>query len=188
VSKHACITAAVSIAILALALATPAAALAQSSPPTGTGGDCFLGICDPGAWLRDVVGQIVAGFLGGLISGIGGAIASLPNDVDFLLRTPEKLSYENDTIQQFAGASRALANGVLALVGRPDGPAVREDPAGLVEHGKGVGVVHRPAPDELGDQGRFARGAAARDDDGHPAPADDPGGAGLSSRRRLGLT
>jgi hypothetical protein len=87
-----------------------------SGPGSGSGGECFLGICDPGAWLRDVVGQIVAGFLGGLISGIGGAIAAFPNDVDFLLRTPEKLSYQNDTVQQFAAASRALANGLLAVV------------------------------------------------------------------------
>jgi hypothetical protein len=76
----------------------------------------FQGICDPGAWLRNVVAQIVASFLGGLISGIGGAIASFPNNVDFLLRTPEKLSYQNDTVQQFADASRALANGLLAVV------------------------------------------------------------------------
>jgi hypothetical protein len=51
-----------------------------------------------------------------LISGIGGAIASFPKDVDSLLRRPEKLSYDNDTIQQFAAASRALANGLLAVV------------------------------------------------------------------------
>lgn len=113
--NHACLIATAALAVLSVVLATPAAALAQSGPGTG-GGDCFLGICDPGAWLRDVVGQIVAGFLGGLISGIGGAISSFPNDVDFLLRTPEKLSYDNDTIQQFARASRALANGLLAVV------------------------------------------------------------------------
>ena len=115
-TKHACITATAALAVLAVALATPAAALAQSAPASATSGVCFLGICDPGAWLRDVVGQIVAGFLGGLISGIGGAITAFPNDVDFLLRTPEKLSYDNNTIQQFAGASRALANGLLAVV------------------------------------------------------------------------
>src|SRR5262249_34389441 len=115
-TKHACMFASIGIAVLVIALATPAAALAQSGPGTGSGGDCFLGICDPAAWLRDVVGQIVAGFLGGLISGIGGAITSFPNDVDFLLRTPEKLSYDNSTIQQFANASRALANGLLAVV------------------------------------------------------------------------
>ena len=115
-AKHSCLAAPIAIARLVVALATPASALAQSGPGTGTGRDCFLGICDPGAWLRDVFGQIVAGFLGGLISGIGGAISSFPNDVDFLLRTPERLSYQNDTIQQFAAASRALANALLAVV------------------------------------------------------------------------
>jgi hypothetical protein len=103
-------------ALLMVALATPSSALAQSGPGGGGGGDCFLGICDPGAWLRDVVAQIVASFLGGLISGIGGAISSFPNDVDFLLRTPERLSYQNNTVQQFAAASRVLANALLALV------------------------------------------------------------------------
>jgi hypothetical protein len=116
VRTHTCIAVSIVIAVLAVALGTPTAALAQSGPGSGGGGDCFLGICDPGAWLRDVVGQIVAGFLGGLISGIGGAITSFPNDVDFLLRTPEKLSYDNSTIQQFANASRAVANGLLAVV------------------------------------------------------------------------
>ncbi len=100
--------------VVLLTLMSPAPVLAQSSP--GGGGDCFLGICDPSAWLRDVVGQIVASFLSGLITGIGGAIAALPNDTDFVLRTPEKLSYRNDLVQQFAGASQTLANGLLAVV------------------------------------------------------------------------
>jgi len=38
-------------------------------------------LCD-GWRVRDVVSHIVAGFLGGLISGIGGAISSFPNDID----------------------------------------------------------------------------------------------------------
>jgi hypothetical protein len=97
-----------------IVLAAPVPAFAQSAGAGG--GDCFLGICDPGAWLRDVVGQIVAGFLGGLISGIGGAITAFPNDADFLLRTPEALSYRNDTVVQFAGASQTLANGLLAVI------------------------------------------------------------------------
>ena len=66
--------------------------------------------------MRDVVSHIVAGFLGGLISGIGGAITSFPNDIDFLLRTPEALSYRNDTVMQFATASQTLANGLLAVI------------------------------------------------------------------------
>ena len=102
------------LVVLVLVVAAPAPAFAQSSG--GGGGDCFLGICDPEAWLRDVVSHIVAGFLGGLISGIGGAITSFPNDIDFLLRTPEALSYRNDTVMQFATASQMLANGLLAVI------------------------------------------------------------------------
>jgi hypothetical protein len=100
------------LVVLVLVVAAPAPAFAQSSG----GGDCFLGICDPEAWLRDDVTHIVAGFLGGLISGIGGAITSFPNDVDFLLRTPEALSYRNDTVMQFVTASQMLANGLLAVI------------------------------------------------------------------------
>jgi hypothetical protein len=101
---------------LIVALATPASALAQSAPGTAGGVGCFVGICDPGAWLRDVVGQIVAGFLGGLIGGLGDAITAFPNDVDFVLRTPENLSFDNETVKQLAAASRALANALLAVV------------------------------------------------------------------------
>jgi len=97
---------------LFLVVAVPAPAFAQSSG----GGDCFLGICDPEAWLRDVVNHIVAGFLGGLISGIGGAITTFPNDIDFLLRTPEALSYRNDMVVRFAAASQVLANGLLVVI------------------------------------------------------------------------
>jgi hypothetical protein len=102
------------LGVLVLVAAAPAPAFAQSSG--GGGGDCFLRICDAEAWLRDVVNHIVAGFLGGLISGIGGAITSFPNDIDFLLRTPEALSYRNDTVMQFATASQMLANGLLAVI------------------------------------------------------------------------
>jgi hypothetical protein len=104
---------AVPLLALLLIVVIPAPAFAQSS---GGGGDCFLGICDPEAWLRDVVNHIVAGFLGGLISGIGGAITTFPNDIDFLLRTPEALSYRNDTVMQFAAASQLLANGLLVVI------------------------------------------------------------------------
>jgi hypothetical protein len=103
------------LVVFVAVIAAPAPALAQSIGG-GSGGSCFLGICDPEAWLRDVVSHIVAGFLGGLISGIGGAITSFPNDIDFLLRTPEALSYRNDTVIQFAAASQMLANGLLAVI------------------------------------------------------------------------
>ena len=55
-------------------------------------------------------------FLGGLISGIGGAISQFPNDVNFITRTPERLSYDNDLIKVFIGATQTLANGLLAVV------------------------------------------------------------------------
>ena len=54
-----------------------------------------------------------------MIGGIGsipGAIAAFPDDTDFLLRTPEALSYRNDQVQQFVAATRVLANGLLAVV------------------------------------------------------------------------
>jgi hypothetical protein len=44
------------------------------------------------------------------------AITSFPNDIDFLLRTPEALSYRNDTVMQFVAASQMLANGLLAVI------------------------------------------------------------------------
>jgi hypothetical protein len=71
---------------------TPSTALAQTTVGSPNAGDCFLGICDPGAWLQDTVGRIVSGLLGGLIDGITGAITVFPNDTDFIRRTPEALS------------------------------------------------------------------------------------------------
>jgi hypothetical protein len=100
---------------LLVSLLGPAAVFAQTAGNSGSG-DCFLGICDPGAWLRDLVPQIVASFLGGLISGIGGAITQFPNDVNFLTRTPERLSYDNDLVKLFISATQALANGLLVVV------------------------------------------------------------------------
>ena len=100
------------------ALAAPGAPLAQAGVGPA-GGDCFLGICDPAAWLRDQVSHILTDVLGGLITGLGGipgAIAAMPDDTDFLLRTPEALSYRNHQVQQFATASRLLADGLLAVV------------------------------------------------------------------------
>src|SRR5437764_2200690 len=107
-----------------LSIATPTVQAAEPTPiaqsaGAPTGGDCFLGICDPSTWLQDAVGRILTNVLGGLIGGIGsipGAIAAFPNDTDFLLRTPEALSYRNDQVQQFVVATRVLANGLLAVV------------------------------------------------------------------------
>jgi hypothetical protein len=99
--------------VLTLCLSTLAAApvFAQSAGGGGATGDCFLGICDPGAWLQQTVGRIVSGFLGGLIEGISGAITAFPNDTNFVLRTPEALSYRNDQVQQFQTASRLVRRG-----------------------------------------------------------------------------
>jgi hypothetical protein len=101
-----------------VAQAAPSMPLAQSAGGPSAG-DCFLGICDPSAWLQDAVGRILTNVLGGLISGLGsipGSIAAFSDDTDFLLRTPEALSYRNDQVQQFATETRALANGLLAVV------------------------------------------------------------------------
>jgi hypothetical protein len=55
-------------------------------------------------------------FCGGLVSGFGGAIAAFFNDVNFVARTPEKLSYNNDLVKQFGTAAQVLANALLAVV------------------------------------------------------------------------
>src|SRR5262245_46314492 len=106
---------------LVLCVAAPVVQAAPSAQTTGGAscGDCFLGICDPATWLQDAVGRILTNVLGGLITGMGsipGAIAAFPNDTDFLLHTPEALSYRNDQVQQFVTATRLLANGLLAVV------------------------------------------------------------------------
>ena len=109
-----------SILVLALVLGATPAYAAQPAPVPPSSGDCFLGICgDPGAWLQDAVARILTNVVGGLITGIGsipGAVAALPDDTDFLLRTPEALSYRNEQVQQFATATRVLANGLLAVI------------------------------------------------------------------------
>ena len=104
------------VAIL-LALVNPATALAQTDPGgASAGGGCFLGICDPGSWLRDLIPNIIGDFLSGLITGLGNLVNSFFNDVNFITRTPEALTYRNTLVQQFAAASQVLANGLLAVV------------------------------------------------------------------------
>src|SRR5713226_6397369 len=70
--------------VASVAAANPLPALAQSATGGGGGGGCFLGvICeDPRTWLQDTVGQIMSSFVGGLVSGFGGAIAAFFNDVN----------------------------------------------------------------------------------------------------------
>src|SRR6202022_88334 len=116
-----CLVPGVALCVLFSVIAPTVQAAPLMAQATGgpSAGDCFLGICDPGAWLQDAVGRILTNVLGGLISGLGsipGAIAAFPNDTNFLLRTPEALSYRNDQVQQFTSATRVLANGLLAVV------------------------------------------------------------------------
>ena len=99
-----------------LVLAIPVTALAQTDTGGAPGGGCFLGICDPGAWLRDLVPSIVADFLSGLITGLSNLTNSFFNDVNFITRTPETLTYRNELVRQFVGASQLLADGLLAVV------------------------------------------------------------------------
>src|SRR5947208_17137832 len=108
----------------ALALMGPLPALAQSAPtPAGDGGGggvgenaCFLGvICEnPATWLQQTVTSILTDFLSGLANDFGEAIVGFINQVNFLTRTPESLSYNNDLVKQYATATPVLPDGLLA--------------------------------------------------------------------------
>src|SRR6266567_8669324 len=110
----------------ALALVGPLPALAQSAPtPAGDGGGggvgenaCFLGvICEnPATWLQQTVTSILTDFLSGLANDFGDAVVGFINQVNFLTRTPESLSYSNDLVKQYATATQVLADGLLAVV------------------------------------------------------------------------
>ncbi len=110
----------------ALVLVSPLPALAQSAPtPAGDGGGggvgesaCFLGvICEnPATWLQQTVTSILTDFLSGLANDFGEAIVGFINQVNFLTRTPENLSYNNDLVKQYATATQVLADGLLAVV------------------------------------------------------------------------
>jgi hypothetical protein len=107
---------------VAVALASPLPALAQTTPgPSGNGSggsNCFLGvICqNPATWLQQTVTSILADFLSGLANDFGAAIVGFLNQVNFLTRTPENLSYNNDLVRQYATATQVLADGLLAVV------------------------------------------------------------------------
>src|SRR5712692_4395856 len=107
------------VATAAVALASPPLALAQSTGDGG-GSGCVLGpLCglgDLGTWLQQTIQNIVSDFLGGLAKDLGLAIVGLVNDVNFLTRTPENLSYNDDLVKQFATATQVLADGLLAVV------------------------------------------------------------------------
>src|SRR5216683_73598 len=107
----------------AAALASPLPALAQPAPTPaagdgGAGGGCFLGvICqNPATWLQQTTTNILTDFLSGLAQDFGDAIVGFINNVNFLTRTPESLSYNNDLVKQFATATQVLADGLLAVV------------------------------------------------------------------------
>ncbi|HEX9373647.1 MAG TPA: hypothetical protein VF897_21715 [Roseiflexaceae bacterium] len=110
----------------ALVLVSPLPALAQSAPtPAGDGSGggvgenaCFLGvICEnPATWLQQTVTSILTDFLSGLANDFGEAIVGFINQVNFLTRTPESLSYNNDLVKQYATATQVLADGLLAAV------------------------------------------------------------------------
>ncbi len=106
----------------AVALASPLPALAQPAPtPAGDGGDgggCFLGvICqNPATWLQQTTTNILTDVLSGLAKDFGDAIVGFINNVNFLTRTPESLSYDNELVKQFATATQVLADGLLAVV------------------------------------------------------------------------
>jgi Conjugal transfer protein TrbL len=109
---------------LLLVFANPLAAFAQSTPaPTDAsgssdGGGCFLGvICqNPATWLQQTITSILTDFLSGVADDFGEAIVGFLNQVNFLTRTPENLSYSNDLVKQYASATQILANGLLAVV------------------------------------------------------------------------
>jgi hypothetical protein len=106
-------------AAVVVAVASPTLALAQTTGD-GTGGCCLVGppcgLGDLGTWLQQTVGTIVSNFLGSLVKTFGDAIASFINDVNFLTRTPENLSYNHQLVKQFAMATQVLADGLLAVV------------------------------------------------------------------------
>src|SRR5712692_10965073 len=107
------------VAAVAVLLVTPSLALAQSSGDS-SGSGCVLGpLCGLGdlrAWLQQTTQHIVSDFLSGLAQDVGTAIVGFINDVNFLTRTPENLSYNDDLVKQFAIATQVLANGLLAVV------------------------------------------------------------------------
>ena len=71
---------------------------------------------NPATWLQQTITNILTDFLSGLANDFGDAIVGFINQVNFLTRTPENLSYNNDLVKQFATATQVLADGLLAVV------------------------------------------------------------------------
>ena len=112
-------------ATIALATLTSSpVAFAQADPNTVSGASgasgCALGplcgIGDVGAWLQQTVEHVLTDFLTTLVTDFGSAIVAFLNDVNFITRTPENLSYNQELVRQFGTATQVLADGLLAVV------------------------------------------------------------------------
>jgi Conjugal transfer protein TrbL len=104
-------------ALVVLALAVPPVTLAR--PAVEDDGCVFGPLCaagDAGAWLQQTIQMVVAGFLSGLVTDLGNALVVFVNDINFLTRTPEELSYADQLVSQFASATQVVANSLLAVV------------------------------------------------------------------------
>ncbi len=106
-----------------VALAYPPVAQAQSAAGGDTGGGggptCLLGplcgIGDLGTWLQQTITRIVTDLLNGILKGFVDAIVRFIDDINFLTRTPENLSYNNDLVKQFQTAIQVIADGLLGV-------------------------------------------------------------------------
>jgi hypothetical protein len=100
-------------------LASPPLALGQATDGGG-GAGCVVGpLCalgDLGTWLQQTIQHIVSDFLSNLIRDFGDAVVGFINDVNFLTRTPENLSYNHDLVKQLTTATQVMADGLLAVV------------------------------------------------------------------------
>jgi hypothetical protein len=107
-----------------LALQSPTA-FAQSGGDGGGGGGgtngpgCLLGplcgIGDLGTWLQQTITRIVTDLLNGVLKDFVDAIVRFIDDINFLTRTPENLSYNNDLVKQLQTAIQVLADGLLGV-------------------------------------------------------------------------
>jgi hypothetical protein len=90
------------------------------APGTGTGGGgmCLFGVCgDLGQWLQEQVQTILATIVrDGITRPFGDFLVGILNSVNFITRTPEDLTFRNAQVQQFANATRVLANFLLVVV------------------------------------------------------------------------
>jgi hypothetical protein len=57
-------------------------------------------------WLQQTVTSSLTDFLSSLANDLGDAIVGFINQVNFLMRTPENVTYRNDLVKQYATASQ----------------------------------------------------------------------------------